>query len=305
MCDLLQGRNVVITGGTRGLGLLQAERALECGANHVTITSRTEEQGGTVADRDSALKRLSQYVVQKRLAHVFADVRRPCSEGEDGVACNDRAFDPAMRARMDLPRRVDHAILNAGIFGPGGDDRRLDVLSDRHFSDVMRTNCTGVFNGLRAFAQAQKEEPSENPGVVVVKSIYGSGGSLFSNAGYQASKFCAHGLTKQAAIEFARPERSLPRIRVNSVSPGFSRTDMTTGFYNQEEVRAEVADAHPTGTWVEGADVARAAVWLATANVTGVDLPVDNGAMAQSIPAWSAAAEIRAATDAPCCGSTQ
>jgi len=47
----------------------------------------------------------------------------------------------------------------------------------------MDTNCKGVWLGLQDFANAQKTHPSKNPVVVVIKSIYGSGASLFGNIG--------------------------------------------------------------------------------------------------------------------------
>ena len=101
--------------------------------------------------------------------------------------------------------------------------------------DVLMSSRTGtgttlliqiasVFHGIRDFANAQKKQPSSNPSVVVIKSIYGSGASLFGNAPYHASKFCAHGVMKQAAIEYARPERGIPQNSGEQCVPGFSKT---------------------------------------------------------------------------------
>ena len=261
MCDHLQNRNIVVTGGTRGLGLLQVEHALRCGASHVTFTNRPESMGGNSEDAQKAVERLEAEFDSSRFSHVEADVRVACDGSNDDV-CNGRVFDPNMRESLGLPRRVDSASLNAGVFGPGDVSRRLDVIENHHWDNIMDTNCKGVFHGIRDFANAQKEEPSSNPSVVVIKSIYGSGASLFGNAPYHASKFCAHGVMKQAAIEYARPERGIPKIQVNSVSPGFSKTPLTKGFWHIEDVRDEIANAHPTGEWVEGEDVASTVGWL-------------------------------------------
>lgn len=309
MCDHLKHRNIVITGGTRGLGFLQVEHALECQANHVTFTSRPVQNGGNAEDTTHA----QQYFQDKygdKVTHVFSDVRVPCpsSKGQlvdDGV-CNGRVFAPHLRESLSLPARVDSASLNAGIFGPGDATRRLDVISEDNWDNVMDTNCKGVWLGLQDFANAQKTHPSDNPAVVVIKSIYGSGASLFGNAPYHASKFCVHGVMKQAAVEFARAERGIPKIQVNSVSPAFTKTPMTKGFWHVEAVRGHMANAHPTGEWVEGTDVAKTVGWLMNppASITGADLPVDNGVMAQSIPGWSIADDVRKLTGEPCCGST-
>ena len=307
MCDSLRDRNIVITGGTRGLGLLQVERALECSANHVTFTSRPYHLGGNQTDAEASLQRLkNKYPDTNRYTHVLADVRVMCDGTNDDV-CNGRVFDPAMRNSLGLPERVDGVSLNAGVFGPGDVSRRLDRIDPSHWDNILDTNCKGVYHGIRDFANAQKTHPSSNPSVVVIKSIYGSGASLFGNVPYHASKFCAHGVTKQAAIEFARAERGLPKIQVNSVSPGFSKTPLTKGFWHIDAVRDEIANAHPTGEWVEGTDVAKTVSWLlnAPSSITGVDVPVDNGTMAQSVPGWSIANKIRQLTGEPCCGSVE
>lgn len=306
MCDHLNNRNILVTGGTRGLGLLQVENALKCGAAHVTFTNRPTSLGGNAEDAVKAVKHLTEKFDINRFSHVESDVRVPCDGSNDNV-CNGRAFDPDMRESLGLPRRLDGASLNAGVFGPGNVSRRLDVIEGRHWDNILDTNCKGVFHGIRDFANAQKVEPSLNPSVVVIKSIYGSGASLFGNAPYHASKFCAHGVMKQAAIEFARPERGFPKIQVNSVSPGFSRTPMTKGFWHIEDVRDLVANAHPTGEWVEGEDVASTVGWLLNPpkSITGIDVPVDNGTMAQSVPGWSIANKIRQLTGEPCCGSVE
>ena len=308
MCSHLKDRNIVVTGGTRGLGYLQVERALECGANHVTFTSRPEEMGGNVDDVKNATRHFETKYGKDRVRHEYADTRIECpdSRKDDGF-CNGRVILPDMREGLGLPRRVDSISLNAGIFGPGDETRRLDTITSEHWDNIVDTNCRGVWLGLKAFANAQKDEPSPNPAAVVIKSIYGSGASLFGNAPYHASKFCAHGVTKQAAIEFARPERGFPKIQVNSVSPGFSSTPLTKGFWQIEGVRSEIANAHPTGQWVKGEDVAETVAWLLNppSSVTGIDVPVDNGVMAQSVPGWSQADAIRRQTGEPCCGTEE
>lgn len=312
MCDRLKGRNLAITGSTRGLGLVQAERALQCGARHVTITSRPESRGGNVEDRQKAVEYLSKKFSADRFSYVAHDVSLSCPVDKagkmiDDKMCNGRVFDPDIREKLGLPRCLHGASLNAGIFGPGAEsDRRMDNISNNDFQKVMDINCKGVFHGIRDFAKSTKACGVQDPSIVTIKSIYGSGGSLFGNSAYMASKHCVNGLTKQAAIEFARPERGFPKINVNSVSPGFSKTPLTRkGFWEEKEIRDVVADSHPTNTWVKGEDIAEAVTFLLNPpdSITGVDLPVDNGTLAETIPKWSEAKEIRKVTDSPCCGT--
>ena len=317
-CTTLQNKNILITGGTRGLGLMQVDEALRCGANHVTFTSRPAHLGGNVTDRDKAIEYLSAKYDTKKFSYVEADVRQACSSDDSGPvddeACNGRVFYPKMRASLNLPPRLDAVSLNAGVFGPGDEDRRFSVLSEQYFENTLRTNCMGVVNGVRDFAnalsqQTLSEDAKQKHAIVVIKSIYGSGASLFSNVGYTASKFCANGVTKQAAIEFARPEGQHPQIQVNSVSPGFAKVDLGgglgQGFWEVAEVRDEVANAHPVGEWVDGRSVAEMVTFLLNppTSVTGADFFVDNGVTAESIPPRSQADTIRSITGEACCGT--
>ena len=110
-CDSQIGRNIVITGGTRGLGRQQAESALLCGANHVTITGRSAADGGTPQDGFNTERDLALCYGKDKISYVQSDVR----SDED----THRLFDPAARSEQGLPPVVHAASLNAGIFGDG------------------------------------------------------------------------------------------------------------------------------------------------------------------------------------------
>ena len=97
-------------------------------------------------------------------------------------AAVQRAFDGE---DVELPTFFEDNDANAGVFGPGDIKRRIDHLSEEMWDNVQDTNCKGVFHGLQDFARAQREQPSDDPAVVVIKSIYGSGASLFGNATYR------------------------------------------------------------------------------------------------------------------------
>ena len=292
-------RNIVITGGTRGLGALQAEYALHCGANHVTITGRSARDGGTPADGFRTAGRLAERYGADRIAYVQSDVRSDRDTRE--------IFDPDARAAMRLPPQVHAASLNAGIFGEAGVTRGLRTLPTESFERVMDTNCTGVFRSMREFSRAARQTQVSDPSLLLIKSIYGSGGSVFSNAGYQASKFCVDGLTKQGAIELARPAYTgQAKITVNSLSPGFVKTPLTQGWWEDPQVDNIIANAHPQGTWVDPESIGETAMFLLRAprSVTGVDLFVDGGTTAGSIPNIEDGEIVREITGEPCCGKT-
>ena len=293
--EALHGKNIVITGGTRGLGRLQAFHALKNGANHVTITGREAKDGGTTLDGERTEAELSKLFSRDRITYVKSDVRRDSD--------NKNLFDPEWRISNKLPADVHSASLNAGIFGPAGDNRRVDLLDSESYDNVMDTNCKGVFLGIKHFVDGQKNIPDKK--IVAIKSIYGSQGSSFSNAAYQSSKFCVDGLVKQSAVSLARTKTDLKYpVQVNSVSPGFAKSSMTGPFYENQDVSRMIASAHPTGSWVNAHDVATTVTWLlnAPSSVTGVDIFVDNGVMAQSVPDNELTSAIKTASDAPCCG---
>ena len=292
-CDSQTGRNIVITGGTRGLGKIQAEHALFCGADHVTITGRSKKDGGTPEDGHRTEAELASQYGDSRISYVESDVR---SDGD-----TRRLFDPDSREKAGLPRSVHGASLNAGIFGEAGDERGIDRLSTTNFDKVMDTNCTGVFRGMREFVRAAEKTEVEDPSLVLIKSIYGSAGSVFSNAGYQASKFCVDGLTKQGAVELASRD-----ITVNSLSPGFVKTPLTQAWWSDPQIDTIIAQAQPKLQWVDPDSIGQTAVFLlhAPASLTGVDVFVDNATSAQSIPNVHDGNIARELTDEPCCGKS-
>ena len=300
-CTNQSGRNIVITGGTRGLGRIQAEYALKCGANHVTITGRSKEKGGTPSDGINTQESLRAKYGNDRITYIQSDVR----SDKD----THSLFDPDKRQAAGLPREVHAASLNAGIFGEAGPDRVLESLPVKSFESVMNTNCTGPFRGIKEFAKAAGKTQVHNPSLLLIKSIYGSGGSAFSNAGYQASKFCVDGLVKQAAIEFAQedPERGTPRITVNSISPGFAKTPLTKGWWDNPIIDEIVAYSHPQGRWVNPYDIGEVSQFLLNAprSMTGVDIFVDNGVSSASVPTVKDSEYIRSMSDEPCCGKSK
>ena len=115
------------------------------------------------------------------------------------------------------------------------------------------------------------------------------------------------GLTKQGAIELARPAYTgQAKITVNSLSPGFVKTPMTQGWWEDPQVDNIIANAHPQGTWVDPESIGETAMFLLRAprSVTGVDLFVDGGTTAGSIPNIEDGEIVREITGEPCCGKT-
>jgi NAD(P)-dependent dehydrogenase (short-subunit alcohol dehydrogenase family) len=109
-----------------------------------------------------------------------------------------------------------------------------------------------------------------------VALVTGAGGAI-----YVASKHAVIGLSKSAALEFAKKG-----IRVNTVSPAVIQTDMFTRIAGEGESDAKKwwMQQHPLGRFGVVQEVAAAVLWLAgpeASFVTGTDIPVDGGFLAQ------------------------
>lgn len=114
--------------------------------------------------------------------------------------------------------------------------------------------------------------------IINISSIYGIVGSPTSTA-YHAGKGASRLLTKSAAIQYAADN-----IRVNSIHPGYCRTPLTDGSYQNERHFAWINERIPIGRVGHAADIAYGIVYLASDEssfVTGAELVIDGGTTAQ------------------------
>ena len=133
--------------------------------------------------------------------------------------------------------RLDFAFNNAGVEEP------LTPLAEKTealYHQVMDTNVKGVLFSMQAEIQAMLESGG---GVIVNMSSIGGLIGIANMPIYAASKHAVLGLTKAAALEFAKQN-----IRVNAVCPGGIETDMYKRFVSSEPGLREVMNAaHPMG----------------------------------------------------------
>ena len=120
------------------------------------------------------------------------------------------------------------------------------------------------------------------------------------------------GLVRQSAIELARSNKNLKLkfpIRVNAVSPTFTDTALTKTMLATDLINKTISNSNPTGKLANKEDIANAVIYLLSENsksITGIDLPVDCGVLAESIPTYD---EVKMLNDADietlsCCGDT-
>ena len=189
----------------------------------------------------------------------------PAGEGLASVTL-DVTDDGAIARLIAGMDRLDAVVNAAGTVARGGAE--FDIAT---FSRVIDVNLTGTMRGC----VAAKPLLSRRGGAIVnlASMLSFFGGPLVP--AYTASKGGVAQLTKSLAVAWA----SL-RIRVNALAPGWVKTELTRGVWEDTARDEAILARTPGGRWAEPDDVAGAAVFLcsdAAAFVTGAILPVDGG----------------------------
>jgi NAD(P)-dependent dehydrogenase (short-subunit alcohol dehydrogenase family) len=246
----LDGQVAAITGGARGIGYEAARLFVAAGAR-VVLLDRDEE-----AARQAAA-RLGDSASALRL-----DV---ASEQEV-----ERAFE-AIAARHGP---LDVLVNNAGM----ALRQPSTELPLADWQRVVDVNMTGVF--LCARTAARQMVPRGRGAIVNTASIMGlSGGGLYPNISYQATKGAVVNMTRAWAVEWAPSG-----IRVNAVAPTWVDTDFIAPLKAQPALMDRIAAVTPLGRLAQPIEVAQAILFLASpaaAMVTGHVLAVDGGFLAQ------------------------
>ena len=209
--------------------------------------------------------------------------------GEATVALIKQAGGEALFVRCDVSRdadvqalmasvieaygRLDYAFNNAGIEIEKG---RLNDGSEAEFDAIMGVNVKGVWLCMKY--QLPLLLAQGGGAIVNTASVAGLGAAPKMSI-YCASKHAVIGLTKSAAIEFAKK-----KVRVNAVCPAVIDTDMFRRAYEADPKKGEFAAAmHPVGRIGKVEEVAAAVLYLCSddaAFTTGQALAIDGGVTA-------------------------
>lgn len=249
MDKIFNGKVALVTGGSYGIGSATAVAFARRGAKVVIADKYEDAEGQTL----KAIKAEGGEAIFKQ-----CDV----SKAADVTALTDKIF--------EAYGRLDFAFNNAGIEGTTAPTHEC---TQDNWEKTLGVNLTGVWlcmkHELVHMLKAGK-------GVIInCASVAGLVGFAGLPA-YVASKHAIVGLTKTAALEYAKQG-----IRVNAVCPGVIKTamvDRITG--KQKAAEQQFADMEPVGRMGEPAEVAEAVIWLcsdAASFVTGVAMPVDGG----------------------------
>lgn len=166
--------------------------------------------------------------------------------------------------------RLDFAFNNAGI---EGSTANVHESTQENWQKTLNVNLTGVWNCMRfEITQMLKQGTGA---IVNCASVAGLSGFAGLSA-YVASKHGVVGLTRSAALEYARHD-----IRINAVCPGVIHTSMIDRITGKDkEVEKQYTAMEPIGRMGTPAEVAEAVIWLCSGEasfVTGIAMPVDGG----------------------------
>src|SRR3989440_9883675 len=239
---------VLITGALTGIGRATALAFAKDGA-HVVASGRRKAEGKAL---EAELRSLGA-----EAAFIRADVRH-----DDEV----RNLVDQTVARFG---RIDSAVNAAGTEGQPGP---IIDQSGESYAATFDTNVLGTLLSLKHELRVMQAQGHGS--IINISSTYGHEGAAGA-AVYAASKHAVEGLTKSAALEVAKSG-----VRVNAVAPGPTDTGMLNRFTGSAERKAALTKTVPLGRVGEPAEIARAAVFLASDNasfITGQILAADGG----------------------------
>lgn len=239
----------IVTGGNGGIGLGMAEGIAAAGGA-VVIWGRNEEKNAAALDTLHALG-------ARATAHV-------CD-----VADEQQVIETMQRSVADFGR-LDGLFANAGRGGTG--TPFLDLTMDE-WRAVMSVNLDGVFLQLREAAKVLVEQ-GEGGSLVAVSSTSAIHGAA-NNEAYGTAKTALNGLVRALAVGLARHQ-----IRVNSLLPGWTITDLASGGYENDKFRDATIRRTPVRRWADPAEFRQVGAFLADPSQTyhtGQEVCVDGG----------------------------
>jgi NAD(P)-dependent dehydrogenase (short-subunit alcohol dehydrogenase family) len=241
----LDGKAVIVTGASSGLGVHFAAAVAGAGAD-VAICGRRGDKLNATRERVEALGR--------RCVAVAADVADPDDCGR------------VVAATVDALGKVDILINNAGI----GTSVPATRETPDEFTRVINVNLMGSY----WMAQACARVMPPGSAIINVGSVLGSTTAGLPQAAYSSSKAAIIGLTRDLAQQWA----SRKGIRVNALAPGMFTSEMTDTY--PDGYLDAILQRVPLGRRGDGPELAAAAVFLASdaaSYITGALLPVDGG----------------------------
>lgn len=243
---LLEGKNALITGGTRGIGKAIVLKFAEHGAN-VGFTYRSSAEAAKALEDEVAAMGVK-------------------AKGYQSDAGDYTASEALVNDFVKEFGSLDALVNNAGITKDG----LLMRMSEAQFDDVIAVNLKSVFNLTKAACRSFMKQKSGS--VINMSSVVGVRGNA-GQANYAASKAGIIGFTKSVALELGSRN-----VRANVIAPGFIETEMTAAL--DEKALLEWTQAIPMKRGGRAEEVADLTVFLASdmsTYVTGQVIEINGG----------------------------
>jgi acetoacetyl-CoA reductase len=237
----------LVTGGTGGIG--------------TAICIALADQGRKVI--------AGYFPPEAEAAHAWQAKHRDNGYDFEIVASDVSDFESSKKMMRDVENTIgtiDILVNCAGITR----DKTLRRMTHEQWDSVLRTNLDSAFNVTRQVVDGMTEKGFGR--IVNISSVNGQKGQ-FGQANYSAAKAGLHGFTKAVAQELAARG-----VTVNSVSPGYVKTDMTDAI--PEEVRDSIIQQVPMGRMALPDEIAYVVSFLTddrNTYMTGANLPVNGG----------------------------
>jgi len=245
----LKNKNVLVTGGSRGIGKACVELFLQAGANVAfTFQSAKVEADKVIADYTGSAK-LKQYKlnlsdaveIEKVIGNILKDFEN-----------------------------IDVVVNNAGIWK----EAAIDEMTIDEWNETMNINLTSIYLITKLLVPGMKKNKFGS--IINIASTAGQRGEAF-HSHYAASKGGMISLTKSLASELGQHN-----ITVNCVAPGWVITDMTTDSLADEKILKKVLGDIPLNKVAQPEEIAGPVLFLASqlaSHITGEILNVNGGSV--------------------------
>lgn len=251
----LSGRAFVVTGGNGGIGLGMAEGIAQAGGS-VSVWGRNANKN------ESAVESLSRIGSDTGAGATMTS--HVCDVSDEAAVAESMARTVAEHGRLD------------GLFanaGRGGSGTPFLDLSLDDWRAVMAVNLDGVFLTLQAAARVLVEQGHGGSLVAVssTSAVHGAAG----NEAYGTAKTGLNGLVRALAVGLARHG-----IRVNSLLPGWTITELASGGYENDVFRTATVKRTPVRRWADPSEFRAVGAFLADPSQTyhtGQEICVDGG----------------------------
>jgi 3-oxoacyl-[acyl-carrier protein] reductase len=243
---ILEGKNALVTGASRGIGKAIALELASNGANIIVNYAGNEQAAQEVRNEIEKLGRKATII-----------------KANVGI---EEEVNQMVETSIKECGSIDILVNNAGITK----DNLMLRMKEEEWDSVIDINLKGVFLTSKATVKYMLKQRSGK--IINITSVVGLMGNP-GQANYVAAKSGIIGLTKTMAKEFATRG-----IRVNAVAPGFIETDMTDVL--KDETRNDLIRQIPLGTLGKAEDISKAVLFLASDDsnyITGQTLSVNGG----------------------------